>query len=130
MTASSATAGHPASPSSPESRDSFIWEPSVRAGSWLCWAMTPPNPFTYSRARRMSTGSDTHLPSSEKTRTRARERAMALRAARRAPPSPSVTAPTGRTWTQPASSPRRRTWSTTEAVSATGLVFAMAWTAV
>ena len=49
---------------------SFIWAPSVSRGSWACWATTPSKAFTYSRARRMMTASSTHLPSSEKTRTR------------------------------------------------------------
>ena len=52
----------------------------------------------------------------------------ARRAARRA--SPTVTAPTGCTSTEPASRPSRQTCSTTPAVSATGSVLAIAWTAV
>ena len=59
MIDSSATAGQPASPSSPDRAPSFIWAPSVSRGSWACWAMTPSNAFTYSRARRMSSGSET-----------------------------------------------------------------------
>ena len=73
MIASSATAGQPARPSRPESSPSFIWACSVSRGSWACWAMTPSNAFTYSSARRIITASLTHLPSSEKTRTRAAE---------------------------------------------------------
>ena len=46
------------------------------------------------------------------------------------PASPAVTAPTGWTSQWPASRPRRQTCSTTPAVSATGSVLAMAWTAV
>ena len=57
----------------------------------------------------MSTGSDTHLPSSEKTRTFERERAIEPSEARCLPSRPLVTAPTGRTSTQSASSPRRST---------------------
>lgn len=69
MIDSSATAYQPPSPSSAETMPSFIWAPSVRRGSWACWATTPPKAFTYSRARRMITASSTHLPSSEKTVT-------------------------------------------------------------
>ena len=71
MIASSATAGQPRRPSTPDSSPSFIWAPSVSRGSWACWATTPSNALTYSSARRISTASETHLPSSEKTRTRA-----------------------------------------------------------
>ena len=74
---------------------SFIWAPSVRRGSWACWAMTPSNAFTYSSARRMISGSETQKPSSVKTRTRARESAMAPSSASRSPASPTVTAPIG-----------------------------------
>ena len=95
MIASSATAGHPAMPSRPESSPSFIWAFSVSRGSWACWATTPSNALTYSRARRISTASLTHLPSSENTRTRAAESAIAPSSARRSPARPTVTAPTG-----------------------------------
>ena len=130
MIDSSATAGQPARPSWAETTPSCIWEPSVRRGSWACWAITPSKVLTYSSARRISTGSCTHLPSSLNTRTRAREAAMASSGARDCPPRPTVTAPIGRTSHQPASSPRARTCSTTPAVSATGSVLAIAWTAV
>ena len=73
MIDSSATAGHPASPSSAETAPSFICAPSVRRGSWACWAMTPSKAFTYSSARRMMSGSHTQKPSSLNTRTRARD---------------------------------------------------------
>ncbi len=95
MIASSATAGQPARPSRPDSSPSFIWAFWVSRGSWACWAMTPSNALTYSRARRISSGSLTHLPSSEKTRTRAAESAIAPSSARRSPASPTVTAPIG-----------------------------------
>ena len=95
MIASSATAGQPASPRRPESSPSFIWAPSVSRGSWACWATTPSNALTYSSARRISTASLTHLPSSEKTRTRAAESAIAPSSASRSPARPTVTAPTG-----------------------------------
>ena len=130
MIASSATAGQPRSPSRPESSLSFIWASSVSRGSCACWAMTPSKALTYSSARRMSTASLTHLPSSEKTRTRAALSAIAPSSASRSPPSPTVTAPTGKTSQCPASRPSRQTCSTTPAVSATGSVLAIAWTAV
>ena len=95
ITASSATAGHPVRPSRPESSPSFIWAPSVSRGSWACWATTPSNALTYSSARRISTASFTQWPSSEKTRTRAAESAIAPSSASCWPASPTVTAPTG-----------------------------------
>ena len=78
----------------------------------------------------MRTGSETHLPSSEKTRTLERERAIDPRDASCLPSSPLVTAPTGRTSTQSAASPRSSTWSTIAAVSCVGVVLAIACTAV
>ncbi len=95
MIASSATAGQPPSPSSPETWPSFIWAPSVSRGSWACWATTPSKAFTYSSARRMITASSTHLPSSEKTRTLAAESCIAPSSASFLPSRPTVTAPTG-----------------------------------
>ncbi len=95
MIASSATAGQPARPSRPDSSPSFICASSVSRGSWACWATTPSNALTYSSARRISTASLTHLPSSENTRTRAAESAIAPSSASRSPASPTVTAPTG-----------------------------------
>ena len=130
MIASSATAGQPRSPSRPESSLSFIWASSVSRGSCACWAMTPSKALTYSSARRISTASETHLPSSENTRTRAALSAIAPSSASRSPPSPTVTAPTGKTSQWPASRPSRQTCSTTPAVSATGSVLAIACTAV
>src|ERR1700722_5506412 len=130
MTASSATAGQPVSPRRPDISPSFSCAPSVSRGSCACCATTPSNAFTYSRARRISTASDTHRPSSENTRTRAAESAIAPSSARRVPPRPSVTAPTGCTSQCPACRPRRQICSTTPAVSATGSVLAIACTAV
>ena len=127
---SSATAGHPPSPSSAETSPSCIWAPSVRRGSWACWATTPSKALTYSSARRMRTGSQTHRPSSEKKRTCAPEFAMAPSSARCRPSKPSETAPTGRTSQYPASSPRCLTCSTTPAESWTGVVLAIALTHV
>ncbi len=95
MIDSSATAGQPTRPSSPETVPSFICAPSVSRGSCACWAITPPKAFTYSSARRMITASSTHLPSSEKTRTAAAESAIAPSSASCLPPRPTVTAPTG-----------------------------------
>ena len=130
ITASSATAGQPRSPNRPESSLSFICASSVSRGSCACCATTPSNALTYSSARRIITASETHLPSSENTRTRAAESAIAPSSARRWPPSPTVTAPTGKTSQCPASRPSRHTCSTTPAVSATGSVLAIACTAV
>ncbi len=62
MIASSATAGQPCRPSTPESSPSFICAPSVSRGSCACWATTPSNALTYSSARRISTASETQLP--------------------------------------------------------------------
>ncbi len=95
MIDSSATAGQPPRPSSAETTPSFIWAPSVRRGSWACWATTPPKAFTYSRARRMITASSTHLPSSEKTVTRAADSCMAPSSESCLPSRPTVTAPMG-----------------------------------
>ena len=55
---------------------------------------------------------------------------MAPSSARCLPSSPEETAPTGRTSTYPAISPRRMTCSTTPAESWTGVVLAMALTQV
>ena len=92
--------------------------------------MTPPKALTYSSARRMTRGSATHLPSSEKTRTRARDRCMRPSSASSSPARPLVTAPTGCTSTRPAATPRSWTRSAASAVSVTGLVLAIAKTAV
>lgn len=78
----------------------------------------------------MSSGSATHEPSSENTRTFAREVAIAPISDRCVPCSPCETAPIGRTVTYPASSPSACTCSTTPAVSATGDELAIAFTAV
>ena len=102
MIASSATAGQPRSPRRPDSAPSFIWAPSVSRGSCACWATTPSKALTYSSARRISTASPTHRPSSEKTRTPAAESAIAPSSASCSPRRPTVTAPTGNTSTSPA----------------------------
>src|SRR5215471_14515304 len=128
--ASSATAGQPVRPSLALISPSLTCAPAVSLGSWACCAITPPNARTYSRARRISTASCTHRPSSEKTRTRAAESAMAPSSASRLPSRPAVTAPTGCTSQRPASRPSRQTCSTTPAVSATGSVLAIACTQV
>ena len=78
----------------------------------------------------MSTGSCTHMPSSENIRTPARDSAIAMISDSRSPFRPTVTAPTGRTSTQPAERPSSCTCSTTPAVSATGSELAIAKTAV
>ena len=123
---SSAIAGQPLSPSTALSSPSFIWEFSVRAGSWACCAITPPKDFVYSRARLISKASLTHLPSSLKTFTLAVDWFIRLKSARALPSRPLVTAPIGNTSTYPARSPRFLIISTTAALSATGLVLAMA----
>jgi hypothetical protein len=78
----------------------------------------------------MSSGSETHEPSSENTRTCAAESAMAPSSASWTPCRPTVTAPIGCTSTRPAARPSRHTCSTTPAVSAAGSVFGIAKTAV
>ena len=78
----------------------------------------------------MMSGSQTQKPSSLKTRTRARESAIAPSSASRSPFCPTVTAPIGCTVTKPAASPSASSCSTTPAVSATGEVFGIAKTAV
>ena len=83
MIASSATAGQPRIPRTPDMVPSFIWASSVSRGSWACWATTPSKALTYSSARRISTASETQMPSSENTRTRAAESAIAPSSARR-----------------------------------------------
>ena len=103
MIDSSATAGHPASPSSADTTPSCIWASRVSRGSWACWATTPSKALTYSSARRISTGSCTHIPSSENTRTRAADCAIAPSSASCSPRRPTLTAPTGKTSTRPAS---------------------------
>ena len=127
---SSAVAGHPASPSCAATTPSWACAPAVSRWSSACWAITASSDDAYSRARRITTGSCTQRPSSENTRTRARDAAMVPSSAIRSPPSPTVTAPTGWTSTSPASSPSRRTCSTTTAESATGSVLGIAKTAV
>ena len=59
MIASSAAAGQPARPSLLATSPSFSCAPSVSRGSWACCAITPSNALTYSRARRISSGSAT-----------------------------------------------------------------------
>ena len=129
MIASSATAGHPFKPRRDEISPSFICAPCVNRGSCACWAITPSNFLTYSSALRITSGSNTQLPSSLKTRTLARESAIAPISAKFSPFKPSVTAPIGKTSTNPALCPSANTCSTTPAVSATGDVFAIAETA-
>ena len=71
--------------------------PRSAAAPAACWAMTPSNALTYSSARRISAGVGDAVPSSENTRTRAAESAIAPSSASCSPASPTVTAPTGRT---------------------------------
>src|SRR5664279_4282122 len=130
ITDSSATAGQPVRPSRADTTPSFICAACVSRGSWACWATTPSKALTYSSARRMSTASSTQCPSSENTRTRAAESAIAPSSASCSPRRRTVTAPTGKTSQCPASRPSRHTCSTTPAVSAAGSVLAMACTAV
>ncbi len=99
MIASSATAGQPASPSSAETAPSCSCAPRVSRGSSACWAITPPTIRAYSSARRMSSGSATQEPSSEKIVTRARDRAIVTSSASSRPSRPFETAPIGRTST-------------------------------
>ncbi len=128
---SSAMPGHPGRPSRPDSSPS--WQQAAgpaRCGSWACWETTPPKARTYSSARRMSRESVTHRPSSEKTLTRARDRAISPSSASSSPARALLTAPTGWTSTRLAARPRSRTRSAASAVSVTGVVLAIASTAV
>ena len=84
----------------------------------------------YSKARRITNGSETQCPSSLKTLTCATESAIAPISERVCPFNPSVTAPIGNTSSKPAACPKRYTCSTTPAVSATGEVLAIADSAV
>ena len=77
MIASSATAGQPARPSRPESSPSFICAPSVSRGSWACWAIDAVERLDVLQRAAHQHRVATHLPSSEKTRTRAAESAIA-----------------------------------------------------
>ena len=92
--------------------------------------MTPSKALTYSSARRITRASWTQCPSSEKTRTRARERAISPSSASSSPASPLVTAPIGCTSTRPVRSPSSAIRSAASAVSVTGVVLAMARIAV
>ena len=107
MIASSATAGQPVSPSRAETSPSCICAPWVSRGSCACWAITPSKALTYSSARRISSASETQSPSSENTRTRAADVAIAASSASRSPLRPTVTAPIGNTSTRPTSRPSR-----------------------
>ena len=102
----------------------------VNLGSCACCAIKPLKVFTYSNARRISKGSETHFPSSLKILTFAAESAIAAISASCSPFNPFVTAPIGLTSHKPASLPNRKTCSTTPAVSATGFVLAIAEIAV
>ena len=128
--ASSAIAGQPGKPIRAETLPSFICALTVNLGSCACWAIIPLNVFTYSSALRIINGSETHLPSSLKIRTLAIESAIAPNSASCSPCKPFVTAPIGFTSTNPAALPSLNTCSTTPAVSATGLVLAIADMAV
>ncbi len=131
MTLASATAGQPGRPSRPEVSPS--WQQAcgpASVGSWLCWETTPSKERTYSRARRITLPSATQWPSSEKTLVAARERCMRPSSASSVPSRPFVTAPTGTTSTRPAARPRSRMRSAASAVSVTGVVLAIASTAV
>ena len=130
MIASSATAGQPVRPSFEDISPSFICAFIVNLGSCACWAIIPSKVFTYSKARRINSGSKTHFPSSLKILTLAFELNIATISDNLSPSKPSVTAPIGKTSHNPVSSPRLNTCSTTPAVSATGKVFAIGEIAV
>ena len=99
-------------------------------GYTAVFAMANTNPVAYSRARRMTSGSCTQMPSSENIRTWAAPAAIMPISVNCAPARPMVTAPTGCTSTSPTCWPRCHTWSVTTGLSATGLVLAIANTAV
>ncbi|SHX57044.1 Uncharacterised protein [Mycobacteroides abscessus subsp. abscessus] len=92
---SSAARGHPVRPSRAALAPSCATEPTVSRGSSACWAISTPSPLAYSRARRITNGSCTHLPSSENIRTRPAPRAIIAISVSCLPSSPTVTAPTG-----------------------------------
>ena len=66
---SSASAGQPGRPSRLHHAPSCMTAPAVSAATSQCWARVMPRPSAYSRARRISSGSCTPLPSSVKRRT-------------------------------------------------------------
>ncbi|CAG7352660.1 hypothetical protein PICSAR7_01703 [Mycobacterium avium subsp. paratuberculosis] len=127
---SSAARGQPASPSRAAVGPSWATAPTVSRGSSACWAMSTPRPVAYSRARRITSGSCTQTPSSENIRTCAAPAAIMPISVSSLPARPMVTAPTGCTSTRPTCWPRCHTWSVTTGLSATGLVLAIANTAV
>ena len=86
MIASSATAGQLRSPSRPESSPSFIWASSSALALGVLGDDAAERLDVFQRPAHR-TGSLTHLPSSEKTRTRAAESAIALSSASRSPAS-------------------------------------------
>ena len=118
---SSAARGHPDSPSLAAVGPSWATAPTVSLGSSACWAISTPRPVAYSRARRITSGSCTQMPSSENIRTCAAPAAIMPISVSSAPASPTVTAPTGCTSTRPTCWPRCQTWSVTTGLSATGV---------
>ena len=70
------------------------------------------------------------LRAANESLTTARERCISPSSASSSPARPRVTAPTGCTWTSPASRPSSQTRVAASAVSVTGEVFAIASTAV
>ncbi len=101
------------------------------AGSCACWETTPPKARTYSSARRITRAScDAVAVVGEDPDPRPGSGAMRPSSASSSPARPLVTAPTGWTSTSPAARPRSRMRSAASAVSVTGLVLAIASTAV
>ena len=125
---SSASAGHPGTPSSLQQWPSCITAPSVRRLTSQCWARTMSSPSEYSIARRIRSGSWTPLPSSVNSRTPAA--ASSANGASCSPARRIVMQPAGSTSHNPAASPRARTKSTTPRASCGGSVFGIATTAV
>jgi len=99
VAASSATQGIPLSPSSVAVKPSFIWPSAARPRSSLWEIRVMSMPFAYSSARRISSGFDTGLPSSDTATQPASFRSPI--SARFSPFKPWVMAPTGNTLTRP-----------------------------
>ena len=133
MIASSATAGQPAQPEpAGHARPRAPARRSASRGSCACCATTPSNGLTYSSARRISTRV-VHAVAvvGEHPYARRPSRAMAPISASVSPASPcdDRARPAARRPGRPHAR-AARTCSTISAVSATGLVFAIACTAV
>ncbi len=96
---SSASAGQPGRPRRLQHEPSCITAPFVSAATSQCWASVIPSAEAYSRARRISWGSCTPLPSSVNSRTPAA--ASSPNGASASPARPMVMHPAGQHLAQP-----------------------------